>query len=186
MALIAFDADGVLIDFTGGLCKRLQEEGFPYSPSDVLHWDLRRSFHFSTLPTITSVMGEEGFCSSLPWLPGAQEWICALRNDGHTVVCVTSPHSSKYWMAERRDRLRELFEDRDILFVSGERKALVRADILVEDHPTNAATWCEANADGVAILVDRPWNSVRAHEWRCHPRMTRLQDDQILSWIRTL
>ncbi len=187
MALIAFDADGPLLDFTGGLCSRLRDEGYTYWPHDVQHWDLSQSFHHTAMKSVDRIMAEAGFCESLPWMPGAKQLLSTLRAEGHDLICVTSPHHSRFWMHERRQALRECFPDDDILFIKGPRKALVLADILVEDHPGNAAAWCESNkAHGVALLVDRPWNSVRASEWACHPNMLRVSDDTILQWIRSL
>ena len=184
--LIAFDADGPLIDFTAGLCARLQAEGYPYEPADIHHWDLRTSIEPSAMKAVERIMGEEGFCLSLPWVSGAKALLQSLRNDGHELICVTSPHHSKHWLAERNARLQEAFDRDDIMFVRGSRKSLIRADVLIEDHPGNATSWCESNKAGLAFLTDRPWNSVRATEWRCHPRMVRVEDGQVLGWVRSL
>ncbi len=184
--LIAFDADGPLFDFMGELCTWLKFAGLPYSPSRALHWELAAWVLPQDMHVVRNIMGTAGFCSSLPWMPGAKQLVQALRDDGHDVICVTSPHRSRHWAYERTERLLEIFDANDILLVKGPRKALVRADVLVEDHPGNAAKWCEANPAGVALLVDRPWNGVRAKEWACHPGMVRVQDDRILSWIRGL
>ncbi len=183
--LLAFDADGPLFDFMGGLCTRLRAEGFQYEPHQALHWDLSAWVHPLDMRAVNHIMGTEGFCFSLPWMPGAHVLVQQLRDDGHDVICVTSPHRSRHWAYERTQSLLTLFEADDILLVKGPRKALVHADVLVEDHPGNAAKWCEFN-HGTALLVDRTWNGVRAKEWACHPGMVRVQDSEILSWIRSL
>jgi 5'(3')-deoxyribonucleotidase len=186
VALIALDADGVLVDFAGGLCRILRERGHVHEwPERMHHWDLSKCFTPCTSAAARAIMCERDFCYSLPWLPEAVQMVNDLRSDGHDLICVTSPNEdSPYWMHERRERLRELFDSGDILFAKGPRKALVAADIIVEDHPGNAAGWCERNP-GLALLLDRPWNSVRASEWVCHPRMIRLLDDaHVRSWAR--
>ena len=114
---------------------------------------------------------------------GARDLIRDLRESGHDVIAVTSPYHSSTWLEERRAWLLSEFAGKDILFVSGVRKALVRADFLIEDHPGNAAAWCRMNPRGRAALVDRPWNGPDAKEWEYHPNMVRLHDSRLFDWI---
>jgi 5'(3')-deoxyribonucleotidase len=149
------------------------------------HWCIDKCFTERTAAVARSIMTEIGFCYSLEWMPDAVQMLLDLRADGHELICVTSPNEdSPHWMHERRERLRELFDKEDILFVKGSRKSLVAADMLVEDHPGNAAGWCERNP-GLSLLLNRPWNSVRSDEWVCHPRMVRLMSDEhVRSWAK--
>jgi 5'(3')-deoxyribonucleotidase len=129
------------------------------------------------MSTAHEIMSEPGFVSGIGWVDGAADAVRLFRRWGHDVLCVTSPYSgSRTWMRERLEWLEPLFHHDDVLFVKGARKPLVRGDVLVEDHPAIACAWLEANPEGKAILVDRPWNSPDAAEWQPHDRMIRVLD----------
>lgn len=184
MALIAFDADGVLFNFTGGLCSALRAHGFEYTPDDVRHWDLGRSFSREAVTAAREIMSSPGFCAGLEWYEGAANLVRYLRAQGHDVVCLTSPQPSPSpWKNEREAALSEVFSAKDVIFCSGGRKKHFAADVLVEDHPGNAREWLEANPRGVAVLVDRPWNRPGAAEFWPHVRMIRATS---LSRVATL
>lgn len=181
--LVAVDVDGPLAYFAEALCNQLSLAGVAVTPKQLRHWCLKECLGASAAVKADEIMSRPGFCASIPWMPGARQLLRDLREYGYDVIAVTSPHHSRTWLEERREWLLSEFEGKDILFASGLRKALVRADFLIEDHPGNAAAWCRMNPRGRAALVDRPWNGPDAKEWEFNPAMTRLQDLNLFEWI---
>lgn len=180
MSLIGFDCDGVLAMFVERMCAQLSARGFEgYSAETIKHWSLERSLSPGAYCVARDLISQPGFCSSLSWYPGMLDLLQQLRDQGHDLVCVTSPWNSPTWMQERSDWLRTQFDASDIIFCSGIRKSQVRLDYLVEDHPGNAAAWTRKNPMGEALLVARPWNTPAAHEWVSSPNVYRLPDSNI-------
>ena len=171
---ILCDCDGVLADFVGALCAELTARGLPKTPADIRHWELALSLNADERSQVDSITVAPGFCAELAWYPGAYSFLHQLCAMGMVHV-VTSPMvGSPTWMWERKCWFASsaLSSDR-VHFVSGAHKRLVRGDILIEDNSTIAHAWLEANLDGFAILIDRPWNSPAAKESQPHPRMFR-------------
>lgn len=183
MALVAVDVDGPLADFTGALCLELSKRGHAFTPDQIRHWCLKTALGNYSARLADSIVSSPGFCQGLAWVRGAKSLLRRLRSAGHDVIAVTSPYHSSTWLEERRAWLLNEFSGKDILFVSGVRKSLVRADYFIEDHPGNAAAWCRMNPRGRAALVDRPWNKPNAKEWEWNSGMIRLQDRQLFDWI---
>lgn len=183
--IILKDVDGVLADFVGGLCLELRARGFDRKPEDVKHWDLSLSFSEAEMRAAHDIMCTPSFVHGLDWYEGAREFVRELRLEGE-VHAVTAPfRSSASWMYERLCWLSSEIPGERIHFVSGKYKSLVRGDVLVEDHPKTAHDWCEANPQGIAVLIDRPWNSPSAAEWHMHSRMYRVRSyDEALQAIR--
>lgn len=170
---ILCDADGVFLDFVGALCLELVKQGFQYSPEDFRSWDLREALSREATRAMFEIMGQPGFCHSIAWYEGAREFFEALAKEGNVFV-VTAPFDSETWERERKAALQPFPRNR-VLPIPGEHKKLVRGDVLIEDHPGNAFDWLEANPEGIALLIDRPWNGFTAKEWHCHRRMYRVK-----------
>lgn len=173
MGLIAFDCDGVLAEFTKGLLDGLKARGFSREESTIRHWDLSASLTQDENALVDEIVSCPGFCAGLAKAPGMSALVRALRAGGHDVFVATSPYPSRTWIDERKTWLSDVFPASDVMFASSKRKPLIAADILVEDHPGTASAWCERHPDGVAILIDRPWNSPAAKEFWPHSRMYR-------------
>jgi 5'(3')-deoxyribonucleotidase len=169
---ILLDVDGPLADFTTALCDALRRRGHDsVYPDKIQHWCLKESLG-PAVEDVDDILCTKGFVRSLPWVEGAPFLIVALQAIAD-VVCVTSPWPSKYWVPERVEWLSPWVHADDVLFVRSKRKALISGDVLVEDHPGIAAAWLDANPNGRAILVDRPWNRPGAKEFVEHPRLVR-------------
>lgn len=183
--IILTDCDGVLADFVGALCSELDIRGFKRTPEDVKHWNLSLSFTDAEMRAVHDIMCTPGFVHGIPWYEGAKDFLRTLAGEGE-LHAVTAPfRSSPSWMHERLGWLTSQVSGDRVHFVSGKYKHLVRGDVLVEDHPTTACEWCEANEDGIAILIDRPWNSPAAQEFWPHSRMIRVRTfDEALQAIR--
>lgn len=170
---ILIDVDGVLADFVGGLCRELNAMGYRRRPEDFRHWCLNRTLPPGELGDADGVAKTWRFCLNLEWYEGAIAFVKALQSAGE-VTAVTAPYAgSTYWMHERADWLTPVISPRDVVFTYGERKRDIRGDVLIEDHPGNASAWLNANPEGFAILIDRPWNQESAQEFQHHERMVR-------------
>lgn len=173
--IILSDCDGVLADFVGGLCAELAVRGFDRKPESLTHWDLSLSLGPEELREAHQIMSSPGFCHALPWYDGARELVSRLAHVGE-VHALTAPfRSGVTWMQERLSWLASAIPGDRVHFVSGKYKHLVRGHVLIEDHPETARAWCDWNPDGVAILVDRPWNRPGAAEWCAHRNMYRAE-----------
>lgn len=174
--IVLTDCDGVLADFVGGICVELAARGFRRTPQEIKHWDLSLSLLPEELRATHEIMSSPGFCHGIEWYAGAREFLRDLARLGE-VHAVTAPfRNGATWMHERMGWLSSAIPVDRVHFVSGKYKHLVRGHVLIEDHPKTAHDWCEANPDGVAILIDRPWNRPGASEWHLHSRMYRAEN----------
>jgi 5'(3')-deoxyribonucleotidase len=185
MTVILSDVDGVCCDFVGGLCKELAHRGFVKTADDVKHWELAESFTPDELRASLEIMASPGFCHGLAWYDGARDFVHELEQLGD-VHAVTAPfRNGTSWMHERLAWLSGVVAGDRVHFVSGKYKHMMRGDALIEDHPKNAHDWLEANPDGIAILIDRPWNSPAAKEFWPHLRMFRVRSfDEALQALK--
>ncbi len=170
---ILCDADGVFVDFIGGLCKQLQLRGFARTPDEIKSWALEESLTPAETRECMHIMSAPGFCHSLEWYEGAFAFFQALKAEGDLFVITAPFDGSETWERERKAWLESYIARKRVLPISGEFKHLVRGDVLIEDHPGTACEWLQANPSGVAVLIDRPWNGPGAKEWSMHGRMYR-------------
>lgn len=171
--IILADVDGVFADFVSALCSELGHRGFSRTPDSVLHWDLSACLSAEELRAALEIMSTPGFCHGITWYEGAREFAAALAGMGE-VHAVTAPfRSGATWISERMGWLSGVLHAERVHFVHGKYKHMVRGDVLIEDHPGNAAAWLDSHPRGLAILIDRPWNAPGAREYWPHTRMLR-------------
>ncbi len=173
MKRILCDADGVFVDFIGGLCTELGKRGFVRKPADIKSWSLEESLTPKEARECMHIMSAPGFCHGLAFYEGGPEFLGALKEEGELFVVTAPFDGSETWERERKARLEPLIARKRVLPISGEFKHLVRGDILIEDHPGTAFEWLQSNTNGHAVLIDRPWNGPGAKEWHMHRRMYR-------------
>lgn len=188
MKRILLDCDGVVADFIGGVCAGLKARGFERTPEDVKHWALEHSFTEEETRATYELMKEPGFCHELEWYEGARDFLRDLLREGEVHVVTAPFRDGTSWMNERLAWLSSEMPgaagDR-VHFIQGKHKHIVRGDVLIEDHPMTAHDWLVANPDGIAILIDRPWNRPGAAEWHAHARMYRVRSfDEALRVVR--
>jgi len=171
---VLLDCDGVLADFIGGLCRDLTVRGYPRTEKDITSWELKHSLPAEEQRECLSIMAVPGFCHALAWYEGAREFLAALVHETELHVLTAPFEGSSTWMTERKAWLGAHVSRDRVHFIDGKWKHIVSGDVLVEDHPGNAAKWLDANPGGIAVLIDRPWNSPSAAEWSMHPRMYRV------------
>jgi len=160
------DADGVLFDFTGALCKELHKEGHgKWSDADLTTWELKACFPPKSHSAIDRIMARPGFFASIPRYPGAQQFVKDLRKRGDvSVVTVVTGRA----MQERYEACLSLgFQDHEIVLVDKhEAKAAVTGDAIIDDRIETL----ERCSHGVRIVFDRPWNQ------KSVPGVTRARD----------
>lgn len=166
------DCDGVLSDFVEAYLELVADL---FGRAHV-HNDVTR-FNFSECVTTKEedrivwgrINATPGLIRGLPDLPGV-DYLPRLRELGD-VGCLTSPTTGPHWVPERFAWLLDRgFTKRDVIFASD--KSHVRGDFLIDDSLENCEAWQAAHPNGVAILLDSPWNRhqlagdfVRAYTW---------------------
>lgn len=161
---IAVDVDGVLADMVGRLLERLSAAGYCYAESEVKHFDFSRTFSPTALSIANHIMGEPGFAASLDWYQGARVFLSILQDLGAVAIATAPYKGSPTWAADRVKWLSSRVHPNDIISVPTPLKHLATqfADVLVEDRVETLEAWKKVRPDGLAILIDRPWNRVPA------------------------
>lgn len=116
---------------------------------------------------IYNYIARDGFFSDVPVVPGSQEVLNRLYNEGHEIVFVSaSPRNSKTATYDKFRWLKRNFPELDhdaVVFTH--RKDLVNGDLLIDDGPHNLEDF-----PGMTCAFDRPWNrhvgsTFRAKTW---------------------
>jgi len=157
---IAVDVDGVLADFVGGLLQRLAPRGHRYAVDDVKHFELSRTLTPEALHVANDIMAAPGFARELDWYPGARLFLSILKDLGDVTIATAPFRGSPTWQDERAKWLDPYVQANDIVSVPTKKKHLVTqfADVLVEDRAETLESWKGVQPDGLAVLIDRPWN----------------------------
>ncbi len=150
---ILFDADDVAEDLLGCWVKRLNERyGTKVMPSDVVEWDMTRAFPTLTKEQIYGVLQDEGIWANLQPIPGAQEYLQQLHQEGHELYMVTATDCRTCGAKVRR--ILELFPFLDVEhIVIAHQKQMVLGDVLIDDGPHNLV-----GGRYFRILFDQPHN----------------------------
>ena len=88
---ILFDADDVAETLLEGWVKTLNERyGTTTSVEDVTDWDVSKAFPTLTKQQIYGVLQEDEVWAKLTPMPGAQEYLKRLHDEGHELYMVTA------------------------------------------------------------------------------------------------
>jgi len=174
---VLLDCDGVLANFTRANLDYLRTLGVDRSEDEVTTWEIGEALGLEPhqRAQMKARWSEPGFALDLPIYAGAQEGVRELFAAGADVVVVTSPMtSSRTWHGDRERWLREHFgiEPDHVIHAAGDRKALVRGDLLVEDRPETLEAWIRENPNGHGVLWHRAYNAragVGRGIARCYP-----------------
>jgi len=167
---VFLDMDGVIADFTAGLCAtfNIPFTNHPYSMPHGL-WDyvdhVEKKYGVSWAK-VSRVCSDPRFWAELPELPGAGSLYRDLIRH-HEVQFLTTPTGDPDAVFDGK---RKWLEDRDwaiphdkrmILLEKGETKEqYARPDVvLLDDQDKNIQEF--RHGGGLAILVPRPWNNRR-------------------------
>lgn len=150
---ILMDCDGVVADYVGYALDLIPGHG-------LQHNDIRNDLH-TDLPephrsTLSSLVGQPGYCANITLYPEAVEYVDALRQIGR-VIALTKASNTPHWKSERAAWLQKHlgFAIQDIEIVDHvEDKYAYPGHVLIEDK---AETVAQSNHEHRQLL-DRPWN----------------------------
>lgn len=158
---ILLDADGTLLDW-GAQWDALLEELYP-NLTNIPRTLNQRSFNLNLnlneeeRAAVAHVFNHPGFYGSLKPLPGAQEAVAKMIEQGHHVQIATSP----WWdnptcLQDKSDSIARFFgEELRSRSHFGNDKTVLRADYLFDDKPEIKGHYSPMWAQ---ILYDQPYN----------------------------
>lgn len=162
---VLVDVDGVLADFNQPLLDLLNDKHhLSLTNKDVVDFHIQKGFAQYWDEECEKLINGKGFCLNLKILPGAQEGIQALRENGCDIIFTTSPLvSNNYWHNERQKWLEKNFDAsyKDVIFAH--QKQYVQGRVLIDDRFKNVKEWAIFNKKP-AILFSQPWNEKEAKE----------------------
>jgi len=162
---LVLDVDGVVADFAQATIDRFPEI-FPEGKAGITSWEL--CLRQVDLERCQEAWVEEGFCATLPLLPGSQN---ALDRVGltHDIIWVTAPLlESRHWVRERTLWLQRYFGVLPEHIVFAHDKSLVGGQVMVDDRWENVEKWAQTHRGGRALLMDAPWNQQPLQSHNAH------------------
>lgn len=150
---ILTDADDVIENLLDCWVAMLNNRyGTSASPEDVTDWNVSLAFSTLTREQVYSVLADDELWHMIEPIPGAQETLQKLHDEGHDIYIVTA---SDYRTCKAKfDRILPLFPWLDwnhVIITSN--KQMVKGDILIDDGPHNLV-----DGDYMKLLFDRPHN----------------------------
>ena len=150
---IIVDCDCTVIDFVGGI---LRIAGNPdRSLASEYDWFMT-AYGDERAERIRWLLDyDSDYWQNLPALPGAQEGVADLREQGHNIIWVTKPYPKKYgWESDRRIWLNEFMganlHNEPIIF-SGD-KYLIHADAMIDDTISMVENWERDHPTGLGLI----------------------------------
>lgn len=160
--VVLLDADGVLSDFVRHVHDTYFDLfGIRKADDSVVSWDVFSSLGATNFQRkqVMKELERPGWIEAMPLLDGAQSFVETLREEGHDIVCVTSPwESSPTWDFERRNWLKKNLGIRANKVIFATDKFLVRGDVLIDDRSRNVRMWTRENCLGLGLLFDQSYN----------------------------
>lgn len=156
---VLLDVDGVLADFltpSFAILNRLS--GLSHVAADLKEWDLFSLFPRTVEDAFYDECNKPGFCSSLPVLPGAVEFVAGLREVADVYIVTSPMNHNQTWTWERQQWLKQHFDVPHRHIVHTSAKYLCVGDVLIDDRPLNIEEWEREHAKGVGALWDAPYN----------------------------
>ena len=173
--VLAFDGDGVLVDFTTPALAYMNGNGFPKTLAQVTNWSVFDNNEELEEAFKREVACQPWFCRNMQAYPGAVEFALAAQKE-YEVVIVTAPYDVAHWYDGRKDWMVEKLglSRKKVNFVS--EKEYFDSDILVDDKTTNIQAWANRRSASygyeitrefdvpsgrgrhVPILFEQPWN----------------------------
>lgn len=150
---ILFDADDVAETLAQGWVSILNGRyGTSVSLEDVTDWGISLAFPTLTKKQIYGVLQEEQIWANLQPIPGAQEHLQRLYDEGHKLYMVTA--TDYRTCRVKIERILEFFPFLDAEhIIIAHNKQMVTGDVLIDDGPHNLV-----GGRYFRILFDQPHN----------------------------
>lgn len=154
------DVDGVVADFSLHTFNALPAIGITGVSWETItqQWDIMHTLGKQHQEAVEGHWAAKGWCSSLPVYEGSQEGVRALREVADVYFVTAQMTYAPHWMWERVQWLKEHFGANEEHIVFTLSKHLVVGDVLVDDKPSNVASWCKAHPTKQGVLWDQPFN----------------------------
>lgn len=173
---ILFDADDVAENLLESWLSALNERyGTSVAVEDVTDWDVSLFFPTLSRQQIYGILQEDRVWKNLMPVPGAQEYLQRLHDEGHELYMVTATDFRT--CRTKMERIMELFPwlDQDHIIIA-HCKQMVCGDVLIDDAPHNLV-----GGPYFRILYDRPHN--RKFEERKYGIYRAMNWEQVYSLI---
>lgn len=161
MKRVLLDCDGVLSDFSKGICDVVNLiTGRDTKPSDITQWDFNKALELDEhdAAAVKRKLDRVSFWESLKPCEGAIEGVNLLAARAEIYV-VTSPwYSCEGWEAARREWLYRHFEIERERVIPTAAKHVISGDFFVDDKTSNLREWRAANPTGTGIRWIAPYN----------------------------
>lgn len=179
---IALDMDGVICDL---LSEWILEYNLQTNENiqveDIKEWDLFKQVKQPKI--INKILLSKGFFQRpKPYKDVLDVLPRLLKDKRFDIFIVTQvPRSSPYAGWDKREWLRKWLPDFDLeKFISAHHKYLLRADVLLDDHPRHLKQWLEEDGTRTAIVMDHLYNkqaihSARVYDWKGFEERLELQ-----------
>lgn len=158
---ILFDADDVAENLLTCWLNALNiKYGTSCTEEDVTDWNVSLSFPSLTRDQVYAVLQDDQLWKSLAPVPGAEQCLKQLHDEGHELYMVTA--TDYRTCKEKVSRILELFPwlDQEHIIVA-HKKQMVCGDVLIDDNPQNLI-----GGPYFRVLFDKPHN--RNFEERKH------------------
>lgn len=130
------------------------EYGLNVEPTDIVEWDIVKFFPSLTEAQVFAPLNLECFWESVKPMPGAQEIIKRMIDDGHNVYIVTAsrPHTLQLKLEKVLFKYFPYLSYENVIVAFN--KQMVIGDVMIDDAPFNLV-----GGHFVRLLMDLPHNS---------------------------
>jgi 5'-nucleotidase len=135
---------------------------------DITDWEIKKFFPGLSKSQVFSPLHKRQTWDYLEPIPGSQDMIKRLINEGHEIILVTASHpQTVLYKFNFLDKYFPFIPFQDVIVTS--RKQMVRGDVLIDDAPHNLES-----GEYKGILMDMPYNRnydekakgfIRVHNW---------------------
>jgi uncharacterized HAD superfamily protein len=157
---VGIDVDGVLGDQIAGVLPRIKRRfDLQLGEADITNWRLPIDGS-DIAKEIALALKDSSYISDMPVHEGAATMIHAIY-DNHSIAVITARPDETTHLTERWLYSNRLWHD-ELLHSKEATKSEHETHILIDDYLGNVSEYLQ-NSQGMAILVDRPWNRDRKH-----------------------